>query len=117
MKTQSAKAKGRRFQQWVRDQLIEKLNVHPEDVESRSMGAGGEDLIMARAAREKFPFSIECKNVEKLNVWEAYKQAKENAGKYVPIVVMKKNQEKPLIVIDAEEFVNIMENVNAEKDI
>jgi hypothetical protein len=117
MKTQSAKAKGRRLQQWVRDLLIEKLDVHPEDIESRSMGAGGEDLIMARAAREKFPFSIECKNVEKLNVWEAYKQAKENAGKYVPIVVMKKNQEKPLIVIDAEEFVNIMENVNAEKDI
>ena len=117
MKTQSAKAKGRRLQQWVRDLLIQKLDVHPEDIESRSMGAGGEDLIMARAAREKFPFSIECKNVEKLNVWEAYKQAKENAGKYVPIVVMKKNQEKPLIVIDAEEFVNIMENVNAEKDI
>ena len=117
MKTQSAKAKGRRFQQWVRDKLIEQLNVHPEDIESRSMGAGGEDLIMARAAREKFPFSIECKNVEKLNVWEAYKQAKENAGKYVPIVVMKRNQEKPLIVIDAEEFVNIMENVNGKKDI
>ena len=66
MKTSSAKAKGRRFQQWVRDQLIEQLNVHPEDVESRSMGAGGEDLIMARAAREKFPYSIECKNQE---VW------------------------------------------------
>ena len=117
MKTQSAKAKGRRLQQWVRDLLIEKLDVHPEDIESRSMDAGGEDLIMARAAREKFPFSIECKNVEKLNVWEAYKQAKENAGKYVPIVVMKRNQEKPLIVIDAEEFVNIMENVNGKKDI
>ena len=61
MKTQSAKAKGRRFQQWVRDKLIETLGVHPEDIESRSMGAGGEDLIMARAARKKFPYSIECK--------------------------------------------------------
>ena len=47
LKTQSAKAKGRRLQQWVREQLIEELKVHPEDVESRSMGAGGEDLIMA----------------------------------------------------------------------
>ena len=47
MKTQSAKAKGRRFQQWVRNLLIEELSVHPEDIESRSMGAGGEDLIMA----------------------------------------------------------------------
>ena len=53
MKTSSAKAKGRRLQQWFRDLLIEKLDVHPEDIESRSMGAGGEDLIMARAARKK----------------------------------------------------------------
>ena len=72
MKTQSAKAKGRRFQQWVRDKLVESLGIHPEDIESRSMGAGGEDLIMARAAREKFPYSVECKNQERLNLWEAY---------------------------------------------
>jgi hypothetical protein len=107
MKTQSAKAKGRRLQQWVRDQLIEELGVHPEDVESRSMGAGGEDLIMARAAREKFPYSIECKNVEKLNVWDAYEQAKANCGNYEPIVVMKKNGKKPVVVVDAEYFVRL----------
>ena len=47
MKTQSKKSKGRRLQKWVREQLIEKLNIHEEDIESRSMGAGGEDLIMA----------------------------------------------------------------------
>ena len=92
MKTQSAKAKGRKLQQWVRDQIIEQLEVHPEDIESRSMGAGGEDLIMARAARQKFPFSVECKNVEKLNVWEAYEQAKSNSKDHEPIVIMKKNQ-------------------------
>jgi len=107
MKTQSAKAKGRRLQQWFRDLLIENLGVHPEDIESRSMGAGGEDLIMARAAREKFPYSIECKNVEKLNVWDAYSQASENSGNYEPIVVMKKNGKKPLVVIDADYFVRL----------
>ena len=117
MKTQSAKAKGRRLQQWVRDLLIEKLDIHPEDIESRPMGSGGEDLIMARAAREKFPYSIECKNQESGNVWKYMEQARENAKTYTPIVVMKKNGEKPLIVIDAESFINIMENVNAEKDI
>ena len=110
MKTQSAKAKGRRLQQWFRDLLIEKLGVHPEDIESRSMGAGGEDLIMARAARHNFPYSIECNNVEKLNVWEAYKQAKENSKEHEPIVVMKKNNHKPLIVVDAEHFVKIYED-------
>ena len=109
MKTQSAKAKGRRLQQWFRNLLIEKLEIHPEDIESRSMGAGGEDLIMARAAREKFPYSIECKNVEKLNVWEAYEQAKSNSGDYEPIVIMKKNGKTPLVVLDAEYFVQLHE--------
>ena len=115
MKTQSAKAKGRRLQQQFRDLLIEHLEIHPEDIESRSMGAGGEDLIMARAAREKFPFSIECKNVEKLNVWEAYNQAKENSKDYEPIVVMKKNNQKALVVLDAEKFVEICQKLNLSK--
>lgn len=107
MNPSSAKAKGRRLQQWVRDKLIESLNIHPEDIESRSMGAGGEDLIMARAARQKFPHSIECKNVEKLNVWEAYEQAIANSGDYEPIVVMKKNGKKPLVVVDAEYYIKL----------
>ena len=107
MKTSSAKAKGRRFQQWVRDLLIEDLDIHPEDIESRSMGAGGEDLIMARAAREKFPMSIECKNQEKVNVWKSYDQAKANCGDYEPVLFMKKDNSKPLVVVDAEYFVKL----------
>jgi hypothetical protein len=85
--------------------LIEMLEVHPEDVESRSMGAGGEDLIMARAARQKFPFSVECKNTEKLNVWDAYDQACANSGDYEPILFIKKNGRRPLVVLDAENFI------------
>ena len=107
MKTQSAKVKGRRLQQWVVQQLIETFDIHPEDIKSCSMGAGGEDVVMARAAREKFPYSVECKNVEKLNVWDAYDQAKANAGNYEPIVIMKKNGKKPLVIIDAEYFINL----------
>ena len=113
MKTQSAKAKGRRLQQWMRDLLVEKLDVHPADVESRSMGAGGEDLIMARAARKKFPYSIECKNQEKVNIWDAYDQAQENSGDYEPIVVLKRNNTKPLVLVDADYFVRLHDiNIN-----
>ena len=107
MKTQSKKAKGRRLQQWVRDLLIEKLEVHPEDIESRSMGAGGEDLIMSRSAREKFPYSIECKNQESLNIWKSYEQAQQNSGNYEPIVVIKRNNIKPLVLVDADYFVEL----------
>jgi len=112
MKPSSAKQKGRKFQQWVRDKLIEVLDVHPEDIESRSMGAGGEDLIMARAARAKFPFSIECKNVERLNFWQAYVQAKENAGEYEPVVFAKKNHSQAVVVISAEYFIKMQRQLN-----
>ena len=109
MKTQSAKAKGRRLQQWFRALLIEKLDIHPEDIESRSMGAGGEDLIMARAAREKFPYSIECKNQESVNLWKSYEQAQENSKDYEPVVILKRNNTKPLVLVDAEYFVKLHE--------
>ena len=107
MKPQSAKAKGRKLQNWVRDKLIEILSIHEEDVESRSMGASGEDLIMAQTARKKFPYSIECKNQESLNIWKAYEQATENSGDYEPIVVLKRNNTKPLVLVDADYFVRL----------
>ena len=69
------------------------------------MGAGGEDLIMARDARQKFPFSIECKNQVKLNVYDAYDQACANSGDHEPILFMKKNRKKALAVVDAEWFI------------
>ena len=43
MRTSSRNAKGRRLQQKFMQLLIERLDIDPEDIESRSMGAGGED--------------------------------------------------------------------------
>ena len=107
MKTSSAKAKGRNLQKWVVDKLVEHLDADREDIESRPMGSQGEDVIMGKLTRQIFPYSVECKNVEKLNVWDAYDQATENCKGYEPIVVMKKNRKKPLVVIDAEAFLRL----------
>ena len=114
MKTSSAKAKGRRLQQQFMQLLIEKLDIDPEDIESRSMGAGGEDLIMSKAARNKFPFSIECKNQERMNIWSAWEQANNNKGIYEPLVVIKKNGINPLVVLDAENFLEMIKGFNNE---
>jgi len=112
MKTSSAKAKGRRLQQQFMQLLIEKLDIDSEDIESRSMGAGGEDLIMSKAARNKFPYSVECKNQEKLNIWSAWDQANGNKGLYEPLVVIKKNGVRPLVVLDAENFLEMIKDFN-----
>ena len=69
---------------------------------------GGEDVQLSPAARKHFPYSVECKNVEKLNVWAAYEQAEANSGDHEPILIMKKNRKKPLIVIDAEAFFKLL---------
>ena len=114
MKTQSRKAKGRRLQQQFMQLLIEKLDIDPEDIESRSMGAGGEDLIMSKAARNKFPYSVECKNQERMNIWSAWDQANNNKGIYEPLVVIKKNGVKPLVVLDAENFLDMIKEFNSE---
>ena len=114
MKTSSAKAKGRRLQQQFMQLLIEKLDIDPEDIESRAMGSGGEALIMSKAARHKFPYSIECKNQESLNIWKAWEQANGNKGLYEPLVVIKKNGVKPLVVLDAENFVDMIKEFNNE---
>ena len=72
------------------------------------MGSSGEDIIMGKLSRQKFPFSVECKNQEKVNVWEAYAQASSNCKGYEPLVVIKRNRHKPLVLMDAEEFVKLL---------
>ena len=71
-------------------------------------GLWGEDLILARAARLVFPFSVECKNQERVNLWEAYDQANANAGQWEPIVFLKKNHRKPLVLLDAHYFLEMI---------
>ncbi len=71
MKTSSAKAKGRRLQQRVRDDLRvlgEQFSLQDGDIESRGMGQSGVDIILSPAAQNLFNLDIEAKNVEKLNV-------------------------------------------------
>ena len=61
MKSRSAKAKGRRLQQKVRDLLLEKFSeeLEPDDIRSAIMGESGEDLKLSPAARKLIPYSFE----------------------------------------------------------
>ena len=107
MKTSSAKAKGRKLQQWFANVLVEGLGLDRDDLESRPMGSQGEDIIMGKQSRDIFPYSVECKNQEAVYVWKAYEQASENCKGYEPLVVIKRNRHKPLVVVDAEHFVEL----------
>ena len=109
MKTQSAKAKGRRLQQLVVSKLLEKFpELSEDDIRSTSMGAQGEDVQLSARARENIPFSFECKNQERLNVWEAIEQSKSNCKGHTPLEVMKKNKSEPHVILSLDDFLNVI---------
>ena len=110
IKPSSAKAKGRKHQQWVRDKIYEAFpSLEDGDVRSTSMGAGGEDLQLSPAARRVFPYSVECKAFKSCAVYKVMDQAAENApAGSEPIAIIKGDRRKPLAVIDAEHFFQLV---------
>lgn len=105
----SAKQKGRKFQQFIRDLILKTFKeLEPDDCRSTSMGAGGEDVLLSPRARKLLPISIECKHRKSFSIYSIYEQAKANAGKYEPVVFLKGNHKQPLAVVDAEYLINLM---------
>lgn len=115
MTPQSAKAKGRSFQQWVRDYILSMfLQLEPDDVKSTSMGAQGEDIQLSPAARKLIPYQIECKAKARAQVYTWYEQAKSH-GKYEPIVLVKQDRKAPLVIVDAKHFFSLLKGNNADR--
>ena len=110
MKTQSRKAKGRKLQQDVVSLLLAHAPyLDRDDITSRSMGAGGEDVLLSPAAREIYPISIECKRNAKFAVYKDYEQAEFNAGDYEPVLVIRGDRKKALAVVDLDYFITLVE--------
>lgn len=115
MRPQSAKAKGRRLQQELVAALLATFpGLEPDDITSRSMGAGGCDVLLSPAARKLFPFSPECKNTESLNIWKAIAQAEQNAvNGTTGIVVFRRNGIKPYVALPLSIFLDLVSDASA----
>lgn len=114
MKSKSGKAKARHLQNFVAGVFLylgrEEGHTHVDDVFPRQMGGAGVDTVMSPRARLLFPYDVECKQVEKLNVGAVYT---EHAKKYkdsinFPIVVHSKNRAKVLITLSFEDFIRLV---------
>lgn len=73
------------------------------------MGQQGADVQLSSAAQKLFPFAVECKSRKKQSVQRDYEQAVDHAKNTAlcPIVFLKENSEHPLVVLDAEIFLNL----------
>lgn len=118
MKTSSAKQKGRLLQQFARDTILSKMPpwIGKDDVRSTGMGQQGVDVQLSTNAQKLFPFAIECKSRAKQAIYADYEQAEEHAEgtNLQPLVILKQNNKKPLVVMDATWFITYFLGANCE---
>jgi hypothetical protein len=111
MTPQSAKAKGRRLQQWVRNYILSIADwLEPDDVRSTSMGVTGEDIQLSPLARKCFPIQIECKNKAAYSVYKDYVQAATH-GVREPVLIIKQDDSIPLAVVNAEHYFKLWKQI------
>lgn len=117
IKTRSAKNKGMRLQKWVASKICDLFSLEFDNqnddsyVQSRTCGLSGTDIILRGFVKDKFIYDVECKNTEKINLYKNIEQAKQNTevGREW-LLVHKKNHSKPIVILDADHFFELLES-------
>lgn len=113
MKTSSCKAKGRRLQQLVRDDLrslSKEQGLVDDDINSTGMGQSGVDILLSPAAKKVWPLSIECKNVEKLNVvgvFQKHYKLYEQDGQ-MKLLIHSRNNTRPMVTLRWDDMLQLL---------
>jgi len=120
MKTSSAKSKGRNFEKALVEILYEEFpDLEEGDVEWRSMGSAGIDLILSPKARKLFPISVEAKNTKIKPGPAAMEQAKANIyDDTIAVVAWKpprKNIKEGVAMLDFRDLARLIKLVRNEK--
>ena len=99
MSPRSPKAKGRKLQTWVVERLLRVFKrLTPLDVRSTPMGVNGVDVQLSSLAYRKFPYNIYEQAISHDTI--------EKEGE--PLLIIKMNRQKPLVVVDAEHFIELV---------
>jgi hypothetical protein len=118
MKASSCKAKARLSQQLVRDELLKRApSLTENDIRSTGMGQSGVDIQLSEAALKVYPFAIEVKCQESLNIWAALKQADENKGKHTPILCFKRNRTEMFVALKFNDFLNLVGDEDGKEEL
>lgn len=112
IKVSSRKGKARNLQQFVCHEVSEMIGI-PYDqsddsclIHSREMGQSGVDVILRGEAQELFPYRVESKNTESLNLLEAIQEAESNSEDPYDWMVVHKRKllREPIVIISWSAF-------------
>jgi hypothetical protein len=118
MRPSSAKAKGRRCAAEAREALLAHVpGLQPDDIWVVPSGVTGRDLRFSPYAKRFFPFATECKNVERLNIWEAIDQARRHmqVPDEIPLVIFKRNHQKLMACLPLDDLLKLMGKADLPK--
>jgi len=107
----SRKAKGRLLQKEIAYQIATSIPaLGSEDIKPAIMGEQGMDIKLSSRARDLFPYAIEAKAQESLNIWQALEQARVNAEKekLMPLLVFKRNRSDIYVCLRFADFMGIV---------
>lgn len=110
MRTSSAKAKGRRCSQEVKELLLaSQAELSEDDILVTPSGVTGVDLHLSPKAKSVYPFAIECKNQERIQVWAALEQSESHVGgNEIPVLFFKRNRSKLYVALSADQFIRLL---------
>ena len=109
MKAKSAKAKGRKLQNYVVKELRKAYpELDDDDIKSQIMGVSGEDVVFSPLAKRLIGLSFECKNQERLNLWDSLSQAENNCEERMPVLVFKRNRSKTYAAIPFDFLIKLL---------
>lgn len=114
MNTKTVKAKGREFQNKIRD-LYRKVGLKyglvDGDIEGRQMGGTGVDIIFSPRALNLFPHLIECKKHRKVSVPTLFVEHfdKYKDDKKLKLLFHENDRAPALVTMRAEDFLEMFE--------
>lgn len=112
MRTSSAKAKGRRACQELQKLVLDTYpDLTTRDVRVTPSGSTGEDLQLSEVAVQLFPYAVEVKNQERLNIWQSLLQSLSHAAKLKlePLLAFRRNRSEMWVAVRAQHFFELLE--------
>ena len=116
MKSRSAKNKGQRFTKSVAEELCTSLSIDANEIRVTPSGVQGMDIWLSPTARKAFPFAIECKNQEAINIWAAIAQATANAlgTGLIPLLLFRRNRSETYVSLHFNDFLYLIQQLNSK---
>jgi hypothetical protein len=119
--TSSCKAKGRRLQDSVIEQLrntfVDGMILVDDDIRPAIMGESGTDIKLSPSAKKIILFDIETKNTEKTQIWKFLKQTESNAEEgRIPLLVFSRNRSEEYCALKLKDLLKLFKPQNPSEN-